>query len=198
MARDDSNQALLDALRNPLRRSLLRRYFESREMLSPKELAGLEKKPLSGVSYHVRVLAKCGAIEEAGDRRVRGSIEHFYAVRTRSRRLPRGMRVGATIVYVAVMVGVVVMANAGITEAVLVWAAASFCVGWISRNPWSALLPLLAIPIAVPFGYPDKWTGGDPLLLWSEVLLAASIQAVIVFAGFGGRRLIERFRASRT
>ena len=78
MAKDDSNQALLDALRNPLRRSLLRRYVESSEMLSPKELAHLEKKPLSGVSYHVRVLAKSGAIEEAGDRRVRGSVEHFY------------------------------------------------------------------------------------------------------------------------
>jgi len=78
MAKPDSNQALLDALRNPLRRSLLRRYVESSEMLSPKELSGLEKKPLSGVSYHVRALAKCGAIEDAGDRRVRGSVEHFY------------------------------------------------------------------------------------------------------------------------
>lgn len=78
MVRPDPNQALLDALRNPLRRSLLRRYVTSNEMLSPKELSGLEGQPLSGVSYHVRVLAKCGAIEEAGDRRVRGSIEHFY------------------------------------------------------------------------------------------------------------------------
>ena len=78
MAKDDPNQALLDALRNPLRRSLLRRYVESREMLSPKELSGLEKKPISGVSYHVRVLAKCGAIEIAGEGRARGSVEHFY------------------------------------------------------------------------------------------------------------------------
>jgi DNA-binding transcriptional ArsR family regulator len=78
MAGRDPNQPLLDALRNPLRRNLLRRYVESKEMLSPKELAKLEKQPLSGVSYHVRVLLKCGAIEEARDRRVRGSIEHFY------------------------------------------------------------------------------------------------------------------------
>jgi hypothetical protein len=107
------------------------------------------------------------------------------------------MRVGAAIVYVAILVGVVVMADAGISEALFVWLAASFCVGWISRYPWSVLLPFLAIPIAVPFGYPDRWTGGDPLLLWSEVLLAAPIQAAIVFAGFGGRRLFERFRVSR-
>ena len=78
MAAPDPTQALLEALRNPLRRSLLRRYFSSKEMLSPSELSDLEKRPLSGVSYHVRVLARCGAIEEAGDRRVRGSVEHFY------------------------------------------------------------------------------------------------------------------------
>jgi DNA-binding transcriptional ArsR family regulator len=78
MAKHDPNQPLLDALRNPLRRNLLRRYVEASEMLSPKELSILEKQSLSGVSYHVRVLARCGAIEEAGDRRVRGSVEHFY------------------------------------------------------------------------------------------------------------------------
>lgn len=58
-------------------------------------------------------------------------------------------------------------------------------------------LPFLAVPIAVPFGYPDRWTGGDPLVLWPEVLLAAPVQAPIVFVGFGGRGLFESFRASR-
>jgi hypothetical protein len=108
------------------------------------------------------------------------------------------MRTGAVIVYVAVMVGVILMADAGISKAYLVWEAASFGVGWISRYPWSVLLPFLAIPIAAPFGYPDRWTGGDPLLLWSEVLLAALIQAPIVFAGFGGRGIFERFRGARS
>jgi DNA-binding transcriptional ArsR family regulator len=88
MAKHDPNQALLDALRNPLRRSLLRRYVESSEMLSPKELAGLEKKSLSGVSYHVRVLAKCGAIEIAGEQRVRGSVQHFYLPTDRVKKTP--------------------------------------------------------------------------------------------------------------
>jgi hypothetical protein len=107
------------------------------------------------------------------------------------------MRAGALIVYGAVLVGVVVMADAGISKAFLVWEAASFCLGWISRSPPSVLLPFLAIPIAVPFGYSESRTGADPLLLWSEVLLAAPIQAAIVFAGLGGRGLFERFRASR-
>jgi hypothetical protein len=47
-------------------------------MLSPKELSDLEKKPLSGVSYQVRVLARVRGDRGAGDRRVRGSVEHFY------------------------------------------------------------------------------------------------------------------------
>jgi DNA-binding transcriptional ArsR family regulator len=74
----DPTQPLLEALRDPLRRSLLRRYLSSKEMLSPKELSGLEERALSSVSYHVRVLVRCGAIEIAGDRKVRGSVEHFY------------------------------------------------------------------------------------------------------------------------
>lgn len=78
MARCDSDQSLHDALGHPLRRSLLRRYLSSKEMLSPKELSDLERRPLPGISYHVRALARCGAIEIAGDRRVRGSVEHFY------------------------------------------------------------------------------------------------------------------------
>jgi hypothetical protein len=44
MAKHDPDQALLDALRHPLRRSLLRRYVKSKETLSPKDLARLEKK----------------------------------------------------------------------------------------------------------------------------------------------------------
>lgn len=107
------------------------------------------------------------------------------------------MRAGALIVYGAVLVGVLVMADAGTDKAYLVWEAASFCLGWISRYSPSVLLPFIAIPIAVPFGYAKGWTGDDHLLLWTEVLLAAPIQAAIVFAGFGGRGVFERFRASR-
>ena len=78
MAGPNSNQALLDALHHPLRRNLLRRYLESRVMLSPKELADLEKQSLSLVSYHVRQLDKLGAIKVVGHRQVRGALQHFY------------------------------------------------------------------------------------------------------------------------
>ena len=78
MVKHDPEQALLDALRHPLRRSLLRRYVESKEMLSPSELAQLEGKPLSNVGYHVRVLAEQGAVEIVSEAPARGSVAHFY------------------------------------------------------------------------------------------------------------------------
>jgi DNA-binding transcriptional ArsR family regulator len=78
MPRRDPEQALLDALRHPLRRSLLRRYVESKEALSPRELARLEKRPLSNVSYHVRTLAEHGALEIVREVPASGSVAHFY------------------------------------------------------------------------------------------------------------------------
>lgn len=77
MARRDPEQALHDALRHPLRRRLLRRYVESAEHLSPRELARLENAPLSNVSYHVRELLRLEAIVVSEVRPVSGSL-HFY------------------------------------------------------------------------------------------------------------------------
>src|SRR6478609_3141884 len=50
------------------------------EPLSASELEQLfDKKPsLCSVSYHVRTLAKFGALEEIRSRRVRGTIERYY------------------------------------------------------------------------------------------------------------------------
>jgi DNA-binding transcriptional ArsR family regulator len=88
MAKRDPKQELLEALRHPLRRRLLRRFLESTEMLSPKELAGLEKQSLSLVSYHVRELVRLGAIEIAGHRQVRGALQHFYLPTSSVKRSP--------------------------------------------------------------------------------------------------------------
>lgn len=86
MAKCDSERELLDALKHPLRRRLLRRYLESKEKLSPKELAELENESLSLVSYHVRVLDELGAIEIAGSKQARGALPHFYLPTSRVKR----------------------------------------------------------------------------------------------------------------
>jgi DNA-binding transcriptional ArsR family regulator len=75
---EDAEQALLYLLRHPLRRELLRLYVKEAEKLSPKQLSDFTKKHLSLVGYHVRELAKHGAVKLVGTEPRRGSIEHFY------------------------------------------------------------------------------------------------------------------------
>lgn len=107
----------------------------------------------------------------------------------------------AAVLYLAAVLGVIALADADSGAGLPVWVAVSFCLGWVTRSPWSALLPLLAVPLAVPFGYPEEWTsygGHDPLPLWFGALAAAPWSAAIVLAGVGGRHLYEHFRASRT
>jgi hypothetical protein len=48
------------------------------EEISPKELSQRMTTPLSTISYHVRVLAKCKAIAPVKTRPVRGATQHFY------------------------------------------------------------------------------------------------------------------------
>ncbi len=69
---------LLQILRHPLRKQLLRRYVEATTPLGPKELAAVTRKPIPGVSYHVRELARLGAIEVVEEEKRRGSVAHFY------------------------------------------------------------------------------------------------------------------------
>jgi DNA-binding transcriptional ArsR family regulator len=90
MADHDLDDALLRALRHPLRRSLLRRYVESdaADGLGPKELALALKAPLSNVSYHVRELVRLGALEIVGVAPARGAIAHFYKATTLVRKTP--------------------------------------------------------------------------------------------------------------
>jgi DNA-binding transcriptional ArsR family regulator len=76
--RSDDND-LLVALRHPLRRDILRKMV-GEEAISPREVAASLGQPLSNVSYHVRVLADCGAIALVGTKAVRGSMQHFYRV----------------------------------------------------------------------------------------------------------------------
>ncbi len=72
---DDND--LLIALRHPLRRRILRELADG-EAHSPRELAAALRRPLSNVSYHVRVLTERGATILVGTEPSRGSVEHFY------------------------------------------------------------------------------------------------------------------------
>lgn len=107
------------------------------------------------------------------------------------------MRIAAITIYVAVMVGGIVAVNDNAENgmaAFLVWSAASLLMGWVVRNPIAIGLPLLAVPIAVPFGYADKWLGSDAPLISIGMAFEAPVQALLVALGIGGRLLYERFR----
>jgi DNA-binding transcriptional ArsR family regulator len=71
------NDDLLVALRHPMRREILRLIADEKPA-SPREIADALDQQLSGVAYHVRVLADCEAIVLTGTKAVRGSMQHFY------------------------------------------------------------------------------------------------------------------------
>lgn len=76
-ATQSNTHALLTALKHPLRRGILREMQDGTQV-SPRELAMSLEEPLSNVSYHVRVLADCGAVRLVRTKQVRGSTQHFY------------------------------------------------------------------------------------------------------------------------
>lgn len=75
-------EALLFLIQHPLRKRLLALCVEAEEARSPKELTIPTNEALSNVSYHVRTLARHGAVELVATEPRRGSIEHFYRATT--------------------------------------------------------------------------------------------------------------------
>ncbi|MBS1886666.1 MAG: helix-turn-helix transcriptional regulator [Actinobacteria bacterium] len=75
---DNGDNELLIALRHPLRREILR-AMAARAPVSPREISNALRRPLSNISYHVRVLADCGAVTLVDTAPVRGSMQHFYS-----------------------------------------------------------------------------------------------------------------------
>jgi DNA-binding transcriptional ArsR family regulator len=75
-ANTDDNELLI-ALRHPLRREILR-AMATQDQISPRQISDELRQPLSNVSYHVRVLADCGAVTLVDTAPVRGSMQHFY------------------------------------------------------------------------------------------------------------------------
>lgn len=71
---------LLHALNHSARRQILRSMspLEAAGPVSPVEAAASLEMPLTTVSYHFRVLAATGAVDEVDRRPVRGTVQHFY------------------------------------------------------------------------------------------------------------------------
>ena len=78
-----AEQQLLKALGHPLRQRILRCLDE--DTASPSEIARKLDESLGNVSYHVKVLLACDAIELVRTQPVRGAVEHFYRATVRTR-----------------------------------------------------------------------------------------------------------------
>lgn len=95
------DQRLVRALGHPLRVKILE-VVQLRNA-SPSELTEMLQAPLGNVAYHVRVLEKCGCIEQVATARRRGAVEHYFRARPRSyighqdwRKVPKSMRDSVT------------------------------------------------------------------------------------------------------
>jgi DNA-binding transcriptional ArsR family regulator len=74
---DNRDHKLLMALEHPLRREILRIMSDEKE-ISPGQLAERLDRRLANITYHVRVLARCGAVTPAGSKRSGGATQYFY------------------------------------------------------------------------------------------------------------------------
>lgn len=71
-----AGQNLIRALNHPLRVRILE-ILSEREA-SPKSLESILGEKLQTISYHARVLYKCGCVELTRTEQKRGAVEHFY------------------------------------------------------------------------------------------------------------------------
>lgn len=76
------DQRLIRAMGNPLRQRIL--IALNQKAASPSELSKQLEEPLGNVSYHVRILVECDAIELVKTAPARGALEHFYRATIRN------------------------------------------------------------------------------------------------------------------
>jgi len=113
-----ADRRLIKALGHPLRDRILQALNES--VASPAQLARALDEPLGNVSYHVKILLECEAVELVRTAPVRGAIEHFYRAIIRPyiddenwARLPLSVRRGSDAQNAQAIAGDVAEALAG-------------------------------------------------------------------------------------
>jgi len=80
----------------------------------------------------------------------------------------------------------------GIAAASLFAVALTHVVVGFRAGRWStALLPFLAIPVAIPAGYPNG-VGGEPFPVWADFVLLAPCGSILVLVGLATRRFVHR------
>jgi len=110
-------------------------------------------------------------------------------------------RIALIVAYLISAAATVILLNASSENsgvAILIWMVASMVLGGGTGQPGFALLAFLAIPFAIPFGYPDHYQYSD--LLFPIGMYAAQyavISAVLIFLTALARRFIGAHRRQR-
>jgi DNA-binding transcriptional ArsR family regulator len=65
---------------HPQRDQILDAMRSYGQPISPTQLARITENTIGSTAYHVRTLVQAGVIELADEGRVRGAVEHFYAL----------------------------------------------------------------------------------------------------------------------
>lgn len=84
----DGDEALLQALKHPLRRSVMQRYLQSEDTLAPSDFIDGQEKPVTNIAYHVRELERLGVLQLVRTEPSRGSLKHFYKATKFARETP--------------------------------------------------------------------------------------------------------------
>jgi Helix-turn-helix domain len=82
---------LISALNHVLRRDILRLMHSTPDARSPVDISDELNQPLAGVSYHVQILHRLGAIKLVETTQVRGALKHFYASTVKQHRIARSL-----------------------------------------------------------------------------------------------------------
>jgi hypothetical protein len=110
-------------------------------------------------------------------------------------------RIAFVVTYLAGAAIAIVLLNANGGDSVLaiaIWAVASVLLGWGTGQLGFALISLLAIPFAVPFGYPDHYQYSEPIPIWWSAMLCALPSACLIFASALIKNVVEAQRSGPT
>lgn len=85
-------------------------------------------------------------------------------------------------IYLLALVAAILLVDAGESSgvAIALWWIASVALGWRTKAPLLGLLALLAIPLAIPFGYADEYTGSEAPWVPLFAIVAGAISGLLV------------------
>jgi hypothetical protein len=102
--------------------------------------------------------------------------------------------------YLAGTLLAIALLNADFENSLLamsVLAVASVALGWGTERFSFALLAFLAVPLAVPFGFPDHYAYSEPFPIWVSALYGAFISATVILLAALLRYIAEYHRRQR-